>query len=151
MHEYHSGNGHASREGIAHLSHSLERALDQNRTWLEEMARFTRDETLRLAHMQLDQAGQAFAHLHERRDLGDMIGAQQEWAKQAMQEYASLGLHYAEMFRTLTQHVQTHVESAAGEFGHRAGQEADDLGQELKDMARASASRHGERAPLPAE
>jgi hypothetical protein len=80
-----------------------------------------------------------------------MIGAQQEWAKQAMQEYATLGLHYAEMFRALTQHVQAHVESAAGEFRHQAGEEAEDLGQGLKDMARSSTSGHGERAPLPAE
>jgi len=151
MHDHHTGNGHASREGLAQLSRSLEKALDQNRSLLEDMARFTKDESLRLAHMQLDQAGNAFTHFQERRDIGDLFGAQQEWARQVMQEYATLGLHYAEMFRTMTQHVQAHVESAAGEFQQRAEEEAEDLGHDLKTMAGAHAGWQGEQGHLPAE
>ena len=108
------------------------RRWTQNRALLEDMARFTKDESLRLAHMQLDHADHAFAHLHERRDFGGLIGAQQEWVKQTMQEYATLGLRYAEMFQTLTQQVQSHVESAASDLRHQAEAEVEDLGHDLK-------------------
>ncbi|HEY2835148.1 MAG TPA: hypothetical protein VGI89_01175, partial [Rhizomicrobium sp.] len=90
-------------ESIAQLSQSLEKTLTQNRSLFEETTHFTRDESLRLAHAQLDHADQAFSLFRERRDLSGLIGAQQEWIRQMMQEYASLGLRYAEMFHSLAQ------------------------------------------------
>lgn len=136
MHEHPIANG--SRENIAHLSHSLEMALGQNRTLLEDMVRFTRDESLRLARMQLDHAGSAFAQLHDRHDLSALVGAQQEWIKQAMNEYATLGLRYAEMVQGLTQQVQSHVQAAASDLGHQAAEEVEELGRTVeKNMPHA--------------
>ena len=129
MHEHPIANG--SHENIAHLSQSLEMALGRNRTLLEDMVRFTRDESLRLARMQLDHAGSAFAQLHDRHDLTALVGAQQEWIKQAMTEYATLGLRYAEMVQGLTQQVQSHVQAAASDLGHHAAEEAEGLGRTL--------------------
>ena len=130
MHEHPIANG--SRENIVHLSHSLEMALGQNRALLEDMVRFTRDESLRLARMQLDHAGNAFAQMQDRHDLGSLIGAQQEWVKQAMHEYANLGLRYAEMVQGLTQQVQSHVQATASEFEHQAAEEAEELERTLE-------------------
>jgi hypothetical protein len=151
MHDHPIGNGHTAREGVAQLSHSLERTLEQNRALLEEMARFTKDESLRLAHRHLDHADNALTHFHERRDFGSLIGAQQEWVKQMMQEYAALGLRYAEMFQAMTQRVQSHVESAASDFRHQAEDEMEDLDHDLKDMPQAHAGLHSEQPHLPAE
>lgn len=140
-----------SQEGIAQLSHSLERTLDQSRALFEEMARFTQDESLRFAHMQLDHADHAFSHFRERRDLSGLIGAQQEWIKQMMQEYATLSLRYAEMFHTMAQHVQSHVENAASDLRHRAEQMAEDLGHTHDGMPRPHNGVHVEHPHLPAE
>jgi hypothetical protein len=150
MHEHPIANG--SRDNIAHLSHSLEMALGQNRVLLEEMVRFTRDESIRLARMQLDHAGTAFAQLHERRDLSALVGAQQEWLKQTMQEYATLGLRYAEMVQGLTQQVQSHVQAAASDLGHQAAEEAEDLEQTLeKTMAHVQPVMNSGHPGMPAE
>lgn len=156
MHEHPIANG--SRENIAHLSHSLEMALGQNRALLEDMVRFTRDESLRLARMQLDHAGTAFAQMHDRHDLSALVGAQQEWIKQAMNEYAALGLRYAEMVQGLTQQVQSHVQAAASEFGHQAAEDAEDLGRTLeKNMPHvqavhdAQATMNNGHSSMPAE
>ena len=138
-------------ENFSQLSHSLEKTLTQNRALFDEMARFTKTETLRFAHLQLDHAGHAFAHLRERHDLSGLIGAQQEWAKQMMQEYANLSLRYAEMFHTLTQHVQSHVESAASDLRHQADAVAEDLGRMQSAMARPHNGVHVEHPHLPAE
>ena len=151
MHDHPIGNGYTSREGIAHLNHALEQTLEQNRALLGEMTRFARHESLHMAHRQLDHADAAMTHFYERRDFGSLIGAQQEWAKQAMQEYAALGLRYAEMFQTLTQRVQSHVESAASDFRHQAEDEMEDFGHDLKDVAGAHAGLNGEQTHLPAE
>ncbi len=150
MHEHPIANG--SRENIAHLSHSLEMALGRNRALLEDVARFTRDESLRLARMQLDHAGAAFAQMHDRHDLSALVGAQQEWLKQAMNEYANLGLRYAEMFQGLTQQVQSHVQAAASDFQNQAAEGVEGLERNLeKGMPYAQTGPHGGHAAMPAE
>lgn len=136
-----------NRENITHLSQSLENALTQNRALLEEMTHFTKDEALRFAHLQLDHADTAFSHFRERQDLSGLIGAQQEWIKQMMQEYAALSLRYAEMFHSVTQQVQSHVQSAAGDFQHQAENVAEDLGHMQSNMARPHNGLHGEHPP----
>ena len=150
MHDHPIGNGTTSREGIAHLNHALEQSLEQNRALLDEMARFAKDESLRLAHRQLDHVDTAMTHFYERRDFGSLIGAQQEWAKQAMQEYAALGLRYAEMFQTLTQRVRSHVESAASDLRHQAEEEMEEFGHDLKDAAAPHPGLNGEQTHLQA-
>ncbi len=98
--------GYGVGEGMAQLSQSMERTMDQNRMLLEEMARFAKEESLRLAHVQLDQADHAFMRLRDSRDLTGLIDAQQDWMKQMMQEYVALSLRYAEMFHRLAQHLK---------------------------------------------
>ena len=95
------------REAIAGLSQSLEKTFDQNRMLWSEMARFTKNESLRFAQLQLDHANHAFARLDDRRDLSGLIGAQQEWFKEMMQDCAQQGLRYAEMLRMLAGQVRT--------------------------------------------
>ena len=140
-----------SRESIAQLNQSVEKTLTQNRTLFEEMARFTRGESLRLAHAQLDHANHAISHFRERQDFSGLIGAQQEWVKQMMQEYANLSLRYAEMFHSLAQHVQSHVESAAHDFQHQADDVAEDLGRMHNDMVRPHGGIHVEHPHMPAQ
>jgi hypothetical protein len=140
-----------TRHGIAQLSQSLEKTLTQNRILLEEMVRFNKDESLRLAHMQLDHADTAFAHLRERRDLSGLIGAQQEWVKQMIQDYAGLSLRYAEMFQTLAQHVQSHVQSAASDLQHQAETVAEDLGHMQSELVHPHNGIHVEQPHSPAE
>ena len=151
MHDQYHGNGHAPHEDIAQLSHSLEKTLDQNRTLLTEMARFTKDESRRLAHMQLEYADHAFAKIHNGRNLTGLLDAQQEWIRQMMQEYASLSLRYAEMFHALTQHVRSHVENAGRAFQHQVQDEMDDLVPDHDEMPIAGDARTGSQAHLPAE
>jgi hypothetical protein len=141
----------APHADVTQLSRALENALEQNRKLFEEITRFTKDETLRLAHNQMNHAGQAFSHFREREGMGGLIGAQQEWIKQMMQEYANLSLRYAEMFRTLTQHMQSHVESATSDFKQRVEEAADDLGQMQQAMTPSQSGIHVEHPHMPAE
>ena len=140
-----------SNESIAQLSQSVENTLTRNRNLFEEMTRFTKDESLRLAHAQLDHASQAFSHFRERRDLSGLIGAQQEWVRQMMQEYAHSSLRYAEMLQTVTQHVQSHVQRTASDLRHQAEEIAEDLGQMQSNMVRPHNGVHAPHPHMPAE
>ena len=112
---------------IQTLRQSLEKTLDQNRLLFSEIARFTKTESLRIAQLNLDHAHHAFARLEDRRDLAGLIGAQQEWIKEMMQEYAAQSLRYAEMFRGLAGHARDQAEHAAAEFEAEAEAHRDDL------------------------
>lgn len=124
-----SANESASQDAIQTLRHSVEKTLDQNRALLTEMAQFTKAESLRLVQRNLEHANHALAHFDERRDLTGLIEAQQEWIKEMMQDYATHSLHYAEMFRTLTDSMRQRAQHAASEFAADAQETAQEFGK----------------------
>jgi hypothetical protein len=144
-------NGYSSREGIAHLGHSFETAFDRNRALFSEMARFAKDESLRIAHKHLEHANHAFAHLQGGRNFTSLIGAQQEWIRDMMQEYAAQSLRYAEMFQTMTRHVQSQVESAAGDLREQAEENLSTLDRQAGEMLDARTAMNGEHHQPQAE
>jgi len=124
-----STNGSSPHDAIQMLRQSLEKTLDQNRVLFSEIARFTQNESMRLAQLNLEHANHAFAHFGDHRDLAGLIGAQQEWIKEMMQECAAQSLHYTEMFHSLAQGVQHQAEHAASEFGAGAKKSMEELGK----------------------
>ena len=126
-------SGYGAGEGMTQLSRSMERTMDQNRMLLEEMAHFAREESLRLAHVQLDQADHAFMRLRDSRDMTGLLDAQQEWMKQMMQEYVGLSLRYAEMFHRLAQHLK--FQFSAGEPHQDGEEDGEAVAEDLAQMA----------------
>ena len=124
-----------SHDAIEALRQSVEKTLDQNRVMLGEIAHFTKCESMRVAQRNLEHANHAFAHFDERRDLTGLIEAQQKWIKEMMQDYASQSLHYAEMFRSLSQGVRRQAEHAASEFAADAEDTAKEFGKTGEAMA----------------
>jgi hypothetical protein len=124
------------RDAIAGLSQSLEKTFDQNRVLWSEMARFTKNESLRFVQLQLDHAHHAFARLDDRRDLSGLLGAQQEWLKEMMQDYAAQSLRYAEMLRTLAAKTRDKAEQTGTDLGTEARQEMENLAQDVEKKAR---------------
>ena len=135
MQTSHSVNDASQHNAIQTLRDSVEKTLDQNRILLGEIAHFTKCESMRVAQRNLDHANQAFAHFDERRDLTDLIEAQQKWIKDMMQDYAAQSLHYAEMFRSLAQGVRQKAEHAASEFAAESEEAAKEFGKKTKAMA----------------
>src|SRR6185312_866951 len=122
-------------DAIEALRQSVEKTLDQNRVLLSEIAHFTKCESMRVAQRNLEHANHAFAHFDERRDLAGLIEAQQKWVKEMMQDYASQSLHYAEMFRSLSQGVRRKAEHAASEFAAEGEESAKEFGKKGEAMA----------------
>ena len=135
MQTTHSVND-ASQDAIQTLRDSVEKALDQNRVLLGELARFTKTESMRVAQRHLDHANQAFAHFDERRDLTGLIEAQQKWIKEMMQDYAAQSLHYAEIFRSLAHGVRHQAEHAASEFAAESEEAAKEFGKKSEAIVR---------------
>ena len=151
MQDQDGANGHAAGDGFQHLNQSLERTLDQNRALLEEMACFAKDEALRLAQMQMEQANQAFTRFRDRRDLTGLIDAQQDWIRQMTQDYAALSLRYAEMFHRMAQHLKIHFGAGADDLHRSAEDDVEDIAEDLARMAPAANGMSEDQSPPPAE
>jgi hypothetical protein len=135
MHDHHTANANSPREAIAPMSRSLDVSLGQSRAFLDEMMRFAKNESLHLAQKQLDHANNAFIQFGACRAVAGLVDAQQEWAKLVMQDYASLGLRYAEMFHALTQRIQSEVQAGAKGFA----EEVEDMRADVAAQAMAAA------------
>ena len=112
-----SANGHSSRDTINGLGQSLEKAIDQNRMLFSEMARFTNRESTHFVQQQVRRATHAVALFEQRRGLDGLIDAQQAWLNGMMRDFADQTVRYAEMFRTVTEHVHDQMKDTASEFG----------------------------------
>jgi hypothetical protein len=128
-------SSNAPQDGIQTLRNSLEKTLDQNRVLFSEIARFTQNESLRLAQLNIEHANHAFSRFDDHRNLSSLIGAQQEWIREMMQEYANQSLHYAEMFRSLAEGVRHQAEHAVSEFGADAAEVVAETGKKSKAVA----------------
>lgn len=122
------------REAVQTLRQSLEKTLDQNRVLFSEMARFTKEESMRMAQRNLEHANHAFAHFHEHRNFAGLIGAQQEWMREMMQEYARQSANYSEMVRSLAQGMRAQAKQAVSEFGAEAEETMKDMGEKGEAM-----------------
>ena len=134
MQTSHSAHDSSAHEAIQILCQSMEKTLDQNRMLFSEIARFTKDESLRLAQRNLDRANHAFAHFDDHRNLAGLIGAQQEWMREMMQDYAAQSRHYTEMFRSLAEGVQHQAKHAVSEFGADAKKTAEEVAKNSEAM-----------------
>lgn len=99
--------------------------------------------------MQMDQANQAFTRFRDRRDLTGLIDAQQDWIRQMTQDYAALSLRYAEMFHRMAQHLKIHF--GAADLHRSAGDDVEDIDQDLAQMAPAANGMSEGQSPPPAE
>ncbi len=142
MQTSHSANDVSPREAIAGLNQTLEKSFDQNRALLSEMARFAQNESLRFVQLQLDHAHHAFAQLDDHRDWRTLIGAQQEWVRDLMQDYAAQSLRYAEIFRSLAGRVQEqarHVAQAAADDAEEGAARLRKVGEAVTQAAQRAA------------
>jgi uncharacterized membrane-anchored protein YhcB (DUF1043 family) len=135
-------NASSPKEAVQNLCHSVEKALDQNRALFSEITRFTQNESLRLAQLNLEHANHAFARFDDRRNLAGLFGAQQEWVRDMMQEYANQSLHYAEMFRSLAEGVRHRAQDAISNLaseGEVVATEARKTGKAVANQAQRAA------------
>lgn len=113
----------APLKAASDLTACLTEAAGKNRAMLEEMAQFTRDESLRFFQRRLDRATAAIGKLQEAHSAAGMIGVQQEWLRDLFQDYAAQQMRLAGLMRALTQDAFDRCHQVAG-MGLRSMREA---------------------------
>jgi hypothetical protein len=101
------------------LSQTLAQTGESQRALVKEMTGFAKDESLRFVNMRLERNGAALDKLQHCQGIPGLIGVQQEWLRDLLQDYTGQSMRILGAWRGLTKNVmESAAESAADNIGH---------------------------------
>lgn len=143
----HAENGPA--KAVSQLGNSLANATESHRVLLQDMTLFAKDEGLRFVNLRLERNGQALDKLQSCQGLPGLIGVQQEWLRDLVQDYISHNMRMAGALRGLTQNAMASAAETASDnidrmqhqasgMVHQAGEQMDQMAQDANTYAQST-------------
>jgi hypothetical protein len=143
----HAENGPA--KAVSQLGDSLANATESHRVLLQDMTLFAKDEGLRFVNLRLERNGQALDKLQSCQGLPGLIGVQQEWLRDLVQDYISHNMRMAGALRGLTQNAMASAAETASDnidrmqhqasgMVHQAGEQMDQMAQDVNTYAQST-------------
>jgi len=127
---------------VSQLSQSLAQATESHRLLAEEMTIFAKDESLRFANLRLERNGATLEKLQNCHGIPGLIGVQQEWLRDLLQDYASQSMRMMGALRGLTKNAMESAAENASDNIDRMRKEA----QDAMDKTSEAMTRAGEQA-----
>lgn len=131
---------------ISQLGQSFAQTAESGRALVQEMALFAKDESLRFVNLRLERNGAALDKLQNCRGIPGLIGVQQEWLRDLLQDYAGQSMRLMGAWRGLTKNVMEsaaekaadgidQMQHQASDVLQQAGGAMDQAGQQVNQMA----------------
>ena len=123
---------------VSQLSQSLTQAAESHRALAEEMTVFAKDEGLRFANLRLERNGSTLEKLQNCHGIPGLIGVQQEWLRELLQDYSSQSMRLMNAMRGLTKNaMESAAENASDNIDrmHTQAQDAMERTSEAMDRA----------------
>jgi hypothetical protein len=122
-------------KAVSHLGECLSQTAESQRALLQEMSNFAKDESQRFFSMRLERHGAAMDRMQNCQGIAGLIGAQQEWLRDLLQDYTSQQMRFANAFRDLAHNAVTSATKAASENIDRMHKQAADMSHQAGVMA----------------
>jgi len=126
---------------VSQLGQSLAQTAESGRALVEGISVFAKDESLRFVNLRLERNGAAMDRLQTCAGLPGVIGVQQEWLRDLLQDYSGQSMRWMNALRGLTRNVmEKAAESAADNIDHMQHQasnavhQAEDVVHHAQDM-----------------
>jgi len=123
---------------VSQLSQSLTQAAESQRALAQEMTVFAKDEGLRFANLRLERNGSTLEKLQNCHGIPGLIGVQQEWLRELLQDYSSQSMRLMNAMRGLTKNaMESAAENASDNIDrmHTQAQDAMERTSEAMDRA----------------
>jgi hypothetical protein len=118
---------------VSQLGQSLAQTAESGRALVEEMTLFAKDEGLRFVNLRLERNGAALDRLQNCQGIPGLIGVQQEWLRDLLQDYTGQSMRWMGALRGLTRNVmEKATENAADNIDrmqHQAGEAMQQAGE----------------------
>lgn len=126
-------------KAVSQLGESLAQTTERQRALFQDMTNFAKEESLRFMNLRLERNGSALDKLQNCHGLPGLMGVQQEWLRDLMQDYMSQNMRMAGAFRGLTQNVVVSVSQTASQAVDQMQQNANEMveqaGQQMNQAA----------------
>lgn len=126
-------------KAVSQLGESLAQTAESQRALFQDMTNFAKEEGLRFMNLRLERNGSALDKLQNCHGLPGLMGVQQEWLRDLVQDYMSQNMRLAGAFRGLTQNVVASAAQTASQTVERMQQDASEMaeqaGQQMNQMA----------------
>jgi hypothetical protein len=121
-------------KAVSQLSESMAHTAESHRALVQEMGQFAKDEGLRFINLRLERNGQALDKLQNCSGIPGLLGVQQEWLRDFVQDYMGHNMRVAGAMRDLTQNVVTCASEHAAENVNRTQQAASDMAHQVGEQ-----------------
>ena len=137
MDDTHTEHGHGESgpaKAVSQLSESMAHTAESHRALVQEMSQFAKDENLRFINLRLERNGQALDKLQNCSGIPGLLGVQQEWLRDFVQDYMGHNMRVAGALRGLTQNVVACASEHAAENMNRTRQAASDMAHQVGEQ-----------------
>ena len=123
-------NSSDTDQTVSQLGQSLAQTTESGRALVEGMSIFAKDESLRFVNLRLERNGAVLDKLQTCAGLPGLIGVQQEWLRDLLQDYTGQNMRWMGALRGLTRNVmEKATQSAAGNIDRMQHQASDAVHQ----------------------
>ena len=137
MDNTHTEHGHGENgpaKAVSQLSASMAQTAENHRALIQEMTQFAKDEGLRFVNLRLERNGEALEKMQNAHGIPGILGVQQEWLRDFMQDYMSHNMRVAGALRGLTQNVMACASEHVSENIDRAQHQATDMAHQANEQ-----------------
>lgn len=145
MEDTHIEHGHGDNgpaKAVSQLSESMAQTAESHRALVQEMAQFAKDESLRFFNLRLERNGQALEKLQHCSGIPGLLGVQQEWLRDFMQDYMSHNMRVVSALRGLSHKAMTsateqvaenidHAQHMASDMAHQVNEQMSNVAQDV--------------------
>ena len=132
-----------SDQAVSQLSQSLAEAAESQRALAEEITVFAKDEGLRFANLRLERNGSTLEKLQNCHGIPALIGVQQEWLRDLLQDYSSQSMRMMNAMRGLTKNAMETAAENASENIDRMQSQAQNAMERTSDAIDRAAEQTG--------
>ena len=123
-------NSSDTDQTVSQLGQSLAQTAESGRALVEGMSVFAKDESLRFVSLRLERNGAVLDKLQNFQGVPGLIGVQQEWLRDLLQDYTGQNMRWMGALRGLTRNVmEKATQSAAGNIDRMQHQASDAVHQ----------------------
>ena len=138
MDNTHTEHGHGESgpaKAVSQLSESMAHTAESHRALVQEMTQLAKDEGLRFINLRLERNGQVLDKLQNCSGIPGLLGVQQEWLRDFVQDYMGQNMRLAGALRGLTQNVMACASENLDHAQHIANDLAQETNQQMSHIA----------------
>ena len=128
-----------SPKAVSQLSESVAQTAESQRALFQDMTHFAKEESLRFMNLRLERNGAALDKLQNCQGLPGLLGVQQEWLRDLVQDYMSQNMRLAGAFRGVAQNVVASAAETASQTVDRIQQEAGEMAEQAGEQMNQTA------------